>query len=383
MNTMLLSQRAQEWIAQAAMPLWLSHGVDWERGGFFESLSTAGEAVTGPKRAMVQARQIYCARMAMELGACDRATALRAASHGIQFLTKRYTLHNGGFIHSTDCDGEPLDLTPDLYAQAFALFGQAHAYALEPRVELRERALALVRYLRTERRTAGGGFTEIHEGQILYRANPLMHLLEAAVTWMETDPDPTWRELADELVTLCRSKLIDRESGMLAENFDEFWAPLRTDGRFVFEPGHQYEWIWLLGRYEKLTGVSLSTVRTGLFARSEKYGVCPRRKCVHDEVWNDFTPKSRGSRFWTQCERIKAALQLGAEAPRAQRESYTRAADEALTTLFLFLETPTPGLWFDAWTEEGEFKNQPARASALYHIVGALSEYLKIRPGLA
>ena len=46
----------------------------------------------------------------------------------------------------------------------------------------------------------------------------------------------------------------------------------------------------------------------------------------------------------------------------------------AIKGLRRFLATPTPGLWFDRLTAADTFIHEPARATSLYHIIGAVSE---------
>jgi mannose-6-phosphate isomerase len=379
-----LHQRSQDWLAQDAIPLWLGQGIDWKQGGFFEALSPRGEALEGPKRSMVQARQIYSFKTASELQCVEKKVAHHAIAHGLKFMLDFCSLPSGAFMHAVDRDGKPHQTTPDLYAQAFALFGLAQAFSIEPASALRDRAKALVDYLQRERKTADGGYFELKGAERLYQSNPQMHLFEAALAWMDVDSDPAWRKLADEMASLCLEKFIDRESGVLGEHFEAGWTPVRDPAGekncFMFEPGHQYEWAWLLGRYQKHTGKDLSAARFRLFERSERNGICPDRKTAFDELWSDMRCKTATSRFWPQCERIKAAVQLGNEASQSEREGYYRAADEALSALFRFLETPKRGLWFDRCSTDFAFIDQPAKASSLYHIIGAMNEYLAYRP---
>jgi mannose-6-phosphate isomerase len=372
----------QDWLAQHAIPLWVEKGIDWERGGFFEALSPQGEALHDlPKRAMVQARQIYSFRIAGQLGLVSPEMTLKIVTHGLKFLLKHCSLPSGAFAHSVDRNGQSLRNTPDLYAQAFALFGLAHGYALMPSETLRERAMTLVGYLDRERRAPAGGYFELEDATPKYASNPQMHLFEAALAWMDVDSDPIWRSLADEMVQVCVNRMIDRETGVLGEHFESTWKPIHEQNRFVFEPGHQFEWAWLLGRYQKHTGADLSVVRGKLFLLSEKHGICSTRKTAFDEVWSDMSCKSSTSRFWPQCERIKAALQLALQAAPAERDRYFDIADEAVLALFRFLDTPKRGLWFDRCTTSFLFDvDQPAKASSLYHIIGAMNEYLTLRP---
>ncbi len=372
-------EAARSWLAGQVFPLWAAKGIDPRGGGFIEALSLTGEPLDVPRRAMVQARQIYSFRTGMKLGCLPEGAARAAIGSACSALLERYSLPSGAFIHSVDAAGKPKNGQADLYTQAFALFGLANAFAVAPDERLKRRALLLADYLRRERRAPGGGYTEIENGAVVLRSNPHMHLFEAALAWMQADPDPRWRELAEEVLNLCLKKFIDPETGALCEYFQGTWEPVRTDGHFLFEPGHHYEWSWLMMLHEESTGRDLGRVRTGLFQAAEKHGI-GRERLAFDEVWSHGVPKKRSSRFWPQGERVKAAVRLGARAPESARGEYARAADDAFGALFRFLQAPTPGLWRDTLLETGGFREEPAKASSLYHIINAFDEYIAFRP---
>ncbi|HEY8280535.1 MAG TPA: AGE family epimerase/isomerase [Bdellovibrionota bacterium] len=357
------------WLSHHVFPLWLKKGVDRKSGGFVEELSLEGEPLRTPRRCRVQARQIFSFRTGLDLGVCDPTEGRAAVESGTAFLLSRYSLPSGAFRHSVGLNSEPLDDNPCLYDQAFALFGLAHAFAVLRDPDLRDRAKALVAYLRRERGAEGGGFTEWEKGAVVYQQNPHMHLFEAAVAWMEVDSDPQWKALADEILGLCLNKFIDPATGALAENFSKGWAPELKGKHFLYEPGHLYEWSWLMGRYQLRSGRDLLKERRKLFALSERSGICPRRRAVFDQMRSDETPLRRTARFWPQCERIKAATQLGE----------TESAIQGMDVLFRYFDLPVKGLWRDTWGEDDSFPEQAVRASSLYHIIGAISEFLTYR----
>ncbi len=357
-------EHAKHWLSQHAFPLWLKQGVDAESGAFVENLTLAGEPLPAARRAMVQARQLYSFRIALEQGLCDPKAGKKAVERGTTFFMSHYSLPSGAFRHSIGVDGKPLDESTDLYGQAFALFGLANAYAVLGQAELKDRAMALREYLFRERKLAEGGFSESEAGRAVYRSNPHMHLFEAAIAWMELDADPVWHALAAEVLHLCLARFIDPVTGALGEFFSEGWVRELEQGKFVYEPGHLYEWSWLMGRFQNFSGRELRPVRLRLFELAELTGICPVRRAVFDQIWSDFTPKLRSSRFWPQCERIKAAAQLGFPGP----------AQEGMAVLFRYFELPVAGLWYDTWETNGNFRMQAAKASSLYHIVGAITE---------
>ncbi len=76
---------------------------------------------------------------------------------------------------------------------------------------------------------------------------------------------------------------------------------------------------------------------------------------------DDFTIKDASARLWPQAERLRAAITFAADAE----------ALDAINGLWPYLETTVPGLWRDRLTASDAFVEEPARASSLYHLVGA------------
>ncbi len=368
----LSSVRAQSktWLMEQVFPLWLRNGFDRKLGNFVEALSPEGQPLSIDRRAMVQARQIYSLRLALErnwISSQMQVEARQQIQLAVQSLLTDFSLPNGSFVRSITSDGKHSDISPDLYTQAFSLFGLANSYRVEKNEFLRKRALALVQYLKKERQVSHGGFSELQAGKTVYEANPHMHLFEAAVAWMEVDSEPVWSDLATSIMHLCLDYFIDPETGNLAEHFDSAWKPIVTDRGFVVEPGHQYEWAWLLQRFEKLgSPKNLQSVRNRLYQSSEKNGINPQNKAVFDEIWSNGSIKTATSRFWPQCERIKCAANLPGE---------EASAGESMDTLLQFFKTPVQGLWADRMDAKGQLIPEVSKASSLYHIAGAIAEF--------
>jgi mannose/cellobiose epimerase-like protein (N-acyl-D-glucosamine 2-epimerase family) len=371
------------WLSDSVFPLWIAQGFDPNTNGFVEGIGFDGKPLAIPRRAMVQSRQVYSFVIGAKLKVCPKKIAESNVKNAAQYLIDRYQQKDGSFVHSINIDGSVKNSVPELYTQAFSLFGLAQAFQTTGNQDYKERALSLINYLQNNRKLRNGGFSEIGaKGEILYCSNPHMHLFEGALAWMQVDSHQAWKEIADEILSVCLKKFIHPSSNFLGEYFDENWNPLIENGRFIFEPGHQYEWAWLFSWYQDLTGRDLRRQRHQLFFMAEKHGVSRSEKIVFDEVWSDCQPKSQSSRFWPQCERIKAAVRLGLEVEKDQQKVYAEAADEAFNTLLRFFKTPQPGLWFDMVTELGDFKGDTAKASSLYHIINAIDEYSSYRPKL-
>jgi mannose-6-phosphate isomerase len=187
-----------------------------------------------------------------------------------------------------------------------------------------------------------------------------MHLLEAVLAWEDLG-EPGWDAVADEIVALALSKFIDPKGGFLREFFEADWRPaVGDDGRWV-EPGHQFEWAWLLNSWAgRRKDAQAAQAAQALYANGLK-GVDRARLVAANVLWDDLTVRDASARLWPQTEYLKASLLM-------RREDEARLAAQAL---FTYLGTPAPGAWRDLMGPDGRFTDGPAPASSFYHIAGA------------
>ena len=368
-NELNLKQISLSWLKEIVFPLWLKEGVNSQTNIFTENLSFEGKAQVTPRRALVQARQIYSFAEGARLHVLDQVLAKQIVESSTRSFISSYSLEDGSYVHSVNQDGQHLNLDVDLYTQAFALFGLAQAFEISQGAEFKESALKLYSYLNTQRRNKAGGFTEIKDKKLLYQSNPPMHFFESALAWLKIDSDPIWKSLADELYELCTDKFIDSRTGLLAEHFDQDWKPLRTNEQFIFEPGHMYEWSWLFYQYRKLVSGDNEQSRS-LFSLAEQLGLTANQELAFDEIWSNGKVNKSSSRFWPQCERIKSDVILNEH----------KVADVAMKSLMDNFLDMKRGLWKDTLLEPGQYADIPVKASSLYHIINAISEYVALRP---
>jgi mannose/cellobiose epimerase-like protein (N-acyl-D-glucosamine 2-epimerase family) len=216
-------------------------------------------------------------------------------------------------------------------------------------------------------RVPAGGWREA--GEHPYQANAHMHLLEACMAWEAIEPQGEWRAMADEIVALARRAFIDAEGGFLREFFDEAWAPAAgEDGRLV-EPGHQFEWAWLLTRWGRLRGEAWALEAAIRLYEVGARGVDQARGVAMDALNDDLSVRSEQARLWPQTERLKAALILAETAEGGRRILLADDARKAMAGLQRYLEPS--GLWRDKMRADGSFVDEPAPASSLYHIMVA------------
>jgi len=364
------SRRFDDWLFAQALPLWWEKGADHARGGFFDTLNLDASPAETQRRARVQARQSWVYGVAGEMG--WRGPWRQGLTQGLGFLAAHHRRADGQFSTRTARDGALLDATAFLYDQTFILLAMAQLHKLLPGHEdAAARALALLRAVTAVRRHRPTGFRE--DGDQPFQSNPLMHLFEAALAWCEIEHDPAWDHLADQLAELCLSRLIDPKTGAIPEYFDAQWRALPPGGAQHLEPGHQFEWAWLLGRWSKMRRREEGLKAARHLFDAGTRGIDPARQVAVLETSLDFIATQPVARLWPQAERIKAALLLMEDSQGADRARYRDAAIEAAAALWRYLETPVAGLWRDRMTTDGNFIEEPAPASSFYHIICAIS----------
>lgn len=366
-----------KWLNETALPLWWNAGAGQPDGGFYERIGQDGKPMLDDnRRARVQPRQAYCYAAAGLKG--WNGPWRQAVDHGLSWFDKVYRLENGLYGNLADRNGTLIDPSFDLYNQAFALFAAAQVTIVDPSRadDMRERALSILATLRSVYGHPSAGFEEASPPREPLCSNPHMHLFEAALAWEEADKgNGPWSALADEIANLAMTRFIDAESGGLREFFDRNWAPLPGDKGRIMEPGHQFEWAWLLVRWGKLRGNEEAIVKARrLFDIGEEYGICAHRKVAIMSLYDDFTVHDGLARLWPQTEWLKAAVQLSTISEGADRDRYLASAIRSLDALAPFLATPVQGLWFDKWPVDGPMIDEPAPASTFYHIACAIHE---------
>lgn len=373
----------RDWFLTQAFPLWSTRGVDRQNGGFFEKLGAQGQPLDEPRRTRVVARQLYVCAAANRLGwPADTAGLLQ---HGLDFLLNRLRCPDGTFAASFNVHTGERNEHFDLYEQAFALFALAavHETDRQAHANLPGIALATLGRLREGWQHAMGGFHESQPPQAPLRANPHMHLLEAALLWhrVSQGTTPAWGQLADEVTTLALDHLLDAPSGLVTEWFDLGWQPMAGEQGSEAEPGHQFEWGWLLMQWavarpdHPRRAEALAAARR-MIDLGEQLGTDPARGVAINTVGTDGRWRDANAKLWPQTERIKAWVtraELAQQASSADETAQALArATAAAQALQRYLDHPVAGAWHEALDAQGRWQAQDTRASSLYHIVYAL-----------
>ena len=221
--------------------------------------------------------------------------------------------------------GGVLDTAADLYDIAFVMLAMAWFSRATGDAEPLRQAKQTLDWVRANMAVPGGGYHNAvpweagHRGQ-----NPHMHLLEASLALYEASGDEAYAALAHELVGLFRSHFHHAESGTLGEFFDDLLQPAEADAGSHVEPGHQYEWVWLLEQYARLLGGDVAAESQRLYNFAEVYGRDSSGVPVLDAIGRDGAVRHGTARLWPQTEALKAHATHDAPRPRCRRADGSR-----------------------------------------------------------
>ena len=371
-----LSDDLTNWLTQEAAPIWLTVGTSSEHDECFETIDPkTSQPVLVDRRARIVPRQIYSFLESAQLGwngpAQDTALAIW------DWFEASYKMPEGYFANAVDMDNSISNDGYDFYNQSFALFGLATIARTVPAraAECEQKARALLDVLKTDFAHPEAGFQETRPASAPLKSNPHMHLFEACLAWEALSQNAVWADLSDEIAELALTRFIDPINGGLREFFDLDWSPMPDDSGRVMEPGHQFEWAWLLVRWgqSRKDADALIAARR-LYDIAKTFGIDQSRGAAFMALNDDFTSRDPVARLWGQTEWIKAAVALASISSGAERDAYLADIPASVAALKAYFEGVPSGLYKDKWNADGTFKDEPAPASSLYHIVCAISE---------
>jgi mannose/cellobiose epimerase-like protein (N-acyl-D-glucosamine 2-epimerase family) len=279
-----------------AVQTWCDAFTDKGRGGYYERLDAAAKPLDLPKRLLTQCRQIYV----YGLAGYD-------VSSGYDFLYKNYRVPETGGSRFSLADD-----TYDLYGLSFILL--ACAAAGQP-AYARETLDFIDKHFRIPGQI---GFTGALDARLkpkpgIKAQNPHMHLLEGCLAMADISSDPKYTSIAGEIVELMRAHFFDASHGCLLEFFTDDGKPHPQKGHIV-EAGHQAEWVWLLKRYQTVTGDQdgrLQDIQTLLFDWVKRFGVDQQYGGIFNAQAPDGAIIDDQKRIWPLTETIRAARLMG------------------------------------------------------------------------
>jgi mannose/cellobiose epimerase-like protein (N-acyl-D-glucosamine 2-epimerase family) len=360
------ASRIRSWLNDIAWPLWIARGIDRD-GLFFEQLDFAGQPDRGScRRIRVQGRQLFAFAQALAAG---HEAAREPLARGLATVEARCWGPDGkpGWIHILTPDGEPLDTLRDTYDQAFMLFGLAAAsrVGFTHAMVLAERTVA---FLDASLADKAGGYLEGLPASLPRRSNPHMHLMEAMLALHDATGEVRWLGRANQIAALFDRRFFDRSTGTLGEYFTRDLVLAAGQSGESVEPGHHFEWSWLLHRLAEAGGHDYRAQAGALYHFALRHGLGTSGFAI-DECIKSGRQLRLTRRTWPQTELIKAHLANGAY------DDAARVTDMLLDT---YLATKVRGLWVDQFDAHGEARAEVVPASTLYHLVVAFEDLLRV-----
>jgi mannose/cellobiose epimerase-like protein (N-acyl-D-glucosamine 2-epimerase family) len=381
----------EKWVKDKALPFWSSIGINPENASVYEQLDDSGQPdLSANIRSRVQSRQVFVFASAQNMGWMDNALPIIA---GIDNFLNVHARNAGeGYAHLLSPEGKIIDPRKDAYDFAFYILACAYRYKTFSDLNALDQANRLVKFLEAEFKKAPGGWMEGNYGCQYRRQNPHMHLFEAFLSCYEFTQDGKWLAKAGQVYTLFETTFFDHKHAVIREHFEDNWSLAPFPHGQIVEPGHMFEWIWLLRWYQKLTGAPVDGYCDKLYENALKLGLSGNSHLIYDEVMADGTIIKASKRLWPITELIKASL-AQAQVHPTKAERYEEHAAKGIKTLFDFYlrknvsayETPAiekqqpenvavdayTGTYVDQLDAEDKVCAAHSPASTLYHIAMA------------
>lgn len=303
-------------------PKWYEAFTDERNGGFHERLGKGFKPVaTGQRRLVTQCRQLS---IYSDYSARGNKMLARDLKVQFEFILAHYHVRETGLWHfALDDDGRVADQTCDLYALSFVIFSCSHYYRATGDGRARDAARQVLDLIDKKFRLTvglaeaiGPDFKPLPK---MRRQNPHMHLLEACLFAHETWGDLAYSAMADEMVGLFESHFFDPKACALVEFFDDDLKPHPEKGENL-EPGHYFEWVWLLKKHAALKKQPEmhDAVALQLLDWANRHGWDETYGGIYDTLAADGRVIADTKRIWPFCEALKANALMLTLAPDRQ-----------------------------------------------------------------
>lgn len=363
--------RYVDWLANAALPLWSSKGVDTE-GASIEQFTSSGIPDTDSnKRIRVQARQMFVFSAANQEEWINNGFDLVAS---LEDFCQKYAKvpEKAHYAHILNADNIIINPNNDLYDIAFFLLAYAWRYHVFNDLNALKKANQLLNTIDSNLKEAPGGWMEGDYTSQHRRQNPHMHLFEAFLTLYQFTKDGKWLAKAGEVFCLFETTFFDHNNKVLLEYFTDNWKVAPGEMGEVVEPGHMMEWVWLLRQYQKFTQAPVDEYCHALYHNALKFGLDKSSNLLFDAVNLSGVVTKPSKRCWPMTEWIKASLAQAEFTSNEDNYPYTNDSITAINSLSEhYLTSPHQGQYIDSLDQNNQVLVDNAPASTLYHLVVA------------
>ncbi|TBR43203.1 phosphoheptose isomerase [Marinomonas agarivorans] len=376
-------KRCHHFIFNKLLTKWADFGINKEFGYSVESLTTKWQVnPTGRIRLLTQCRQLYTFSHAYLLTKDPKWLAVLKPLYS--FIVENYVIslteHDIAgsksntkirWRFSLDDNLAPLDDSSDAYALAFVLLSFSFYY----QVTQDESAISYIEqtdsFLNTYMSSEQGGFYETYpvDKSMLRRQNPHMHLLEGYIAAYQVLKKSKYKDRIIALLELLKTHFFDATSQSLIEFFNNNWQPDQKEGHKI-EPGHHFEWVWLLHQAYKIhDDESYLSIASHLWEKACEEGFDPKGG-IYNQIHAHLNGViDREKRIWPITEYIKAIC------VQCDHETSLKRLKGALDFMFEHYLLDD-GSWNEYLDGGNQAKDYPLPGTTSYHIFLGFAELL-------
>lgn len=358
------------------VPKWYGAFSD-PNGGFYERLGRDFKPLlTGQRRLVTQCRQLSIYSHAEN---ARQKPLFAKLEQQFEFILTHYRDDATGLWHfSLEDSAAVKDRTCDLYALSFVIFSFSHYFRARKDPRATYAARQVIDLIDTKFRLEElPGFAEAIDTRYrplpqMRRQNPHMHLLEACLFAYEVWGDDIYKKIADEMVDLFRKYFFDAKENALSEFYSDALHPHFEQGG-KYEPGHYFEWVWLLKKHAAINGVEglHDALCTKLLDWANFYGWDQKYGGIYDTLGPKGKVLSDTKRIWPFCEALKAnALMLDSATDRQKIKDRT----QAMVNVFESKYMQERGFWTESLTRDLAPATDYMPGTTPYHVYFGIME---------
>lgn len=355
-STIALATTLHDHFARVVLPIWRGPGFNSAMRLPYEAVSADASHLPMPVeryRAMACARQLFVFSQAGE--ATHAHVLFEALLHYFQDKQR------GGWYYSVDAQGAPLDTTKDLYTHAFMIFAIAEYASSFGNRDALDLVYSTSTMIETRFAAQHGLFNAALDADFSTVTappvqNPMMHLTEAWLAAREATQDSAFDPALRLLAEAIERSFVHTPTGCVAE------LPIGVDDNRL-EPGHQFEWFWLVRRAGALLdGSGLDAALSRAFEFAAEHGVDPITGGVCASLDEAGRVKDATQRIWAQSEYLRALA--------TRDDDMTRALLPVQIERFRQRFLHTHG-WFECKTAAGDVSRSDMPSTTPYHLATA------------
>lgn len=296
---------------------WMTHALDWERGGFHGQIDDHNAVQVSADRSLVlNTRLIWTFATAYRF--YQDENYLRAANHAYTYLAQHFMDREwGGYSWMVTCNGELSDAKKQVYGQAFVIYALSELYRATGNEQALEQAIVLFQLLEKYAYDPDyGGYSEamtadwkrlddysLSDSSI--RADKTMnthlHMLEAYTSLYRVWPDSELKTKLEALITLTSERIVDSRTNHFHLYFDRCWNALSSHISY----GHDIEGSWLLAEAVTVLGDEALRTQSSVTVLKMAEAVLERGMDADGGLWNESDGMiliDRNKDWWPQAE---------------------------------------------------------------------------------